>query len=605
MTNIWSKAEAKLGAEGAAAMRKLYDFYGKDVFGWLADLYDRESGMYYYANSARDNEGFLPDIESTAQTHGILLHAGMFRQFSPAWTGLTEEMRSRTLASVQSMQDRHDGYFYHPQWGSGIGAARRGRDLNQALYLIETMGGKPLYPTALERLEANASAGTAVTAGMPAHLASEEAMLAYMENLNVNRNSYSTGHNLSSQANQIKAAGLADFVLDYLTAHQNSATGLWEEEANYQTLSGVIKIGALYGALGRAIPHGYEIVDSAIDVILSREDTAHICLVFNPLGGLGTALRSIADSNAAARDAGQPEPYDLEAIRAKIIARLPEIVDATIEKLTKYHHPDGSFSYQAHRSSPYTQGTYVSLGLDEGDVNATAVGMHYILNAMWGWFGMTQLQVPMCDEADYAAFMERIRTKPPVKKIPRDGVERINYSVGSIGFRQRGRGNWHMDIQMDPAGGADKALRCCAGAEGDSMISYQCRDPFHPIPAVRSTEWEIDLYVHTASEGVFARIGVDDTDLANAPLLLERQGSTVVIRTADGGQPCASFSVDTWISLRLAAGNGAVSLSADGKPAAEGIPAQIPAEDSRLMLVIPDGAEADFFINNLWGRQNF
>ena len=249
MTDTWNKAEEKLGAEGAAAMRRLYDFYGKDVFGWLADLYDRESGMYYYANSARDNEGFLPDIESTAQTHGILLHAGMFRQFSPAWDGLTAEMRSRTLASVQSMQDRHDGYFYHPQWGSGIGAARRGRDLNQALYLIETMCGKPLYPTALERLEANAAAGSAVTVGMPAHLASRDAMLAYMEKLDVKHNSYSTGHNLSSQANQIKAAGLADFVLDYLTARQDPATGLWEEEASYQTLSGVIKIGALYGAL--------------------------------------------------------------------------------------------------------------------------------------------------------------------------------------------------------------------------------------------------------------------------------------------------------------------------------------------------------------------
>lgn len=605
MTDMWMKAKEILGADGAEAMRKLYAFYGRDVYDWLADLYDRESGMYYYANSARDNEGFLPDIESTAQTHGILLHTGLFRGFSSPWKdGLTEEMRARTLASVQAMQDRHDGYFYHPQWGREIGTARRGRDLNQALYLIETMGGTPLYPTALQRLESNTAAGASVTEGMPAHLASRDAMLAYLENLHVGRNSYSTGHNLSSQANQIKAAGLADFVLDYLTARQNPATGLWEEEANYQTLSGVIKIGALYGALGRAIPHGYEIVDSAIDVILSRRDTEQICLVFNPLGGLGTALRSIAASNTAAAEAGLPAPYDMAAVREKIVSRLPEIVDATIAKLSKYHHPDGSFSYQAHRSSPYTQGTYVSLGEDEGDVNSTAVGIHYSLNAIWGWFGVPMMQMPLCGSGEHASYMKRISGGSSVKKILRDGIERLDYTVGSVGSRQSGKGNWYMNIQDKPDGSDGKALRCVSAAGGEATLRYRCADPFHPIPAVRRTDWEIDLYVGTTSDGDFASIAFADRE-SDAALILAREGEEVLFRCGDTGAICLRARAGTWLSLHMAAASEGITLSVNGISAPVRITAPVSAEDSRLTLCVPAEAETEIFINNLWGQQHF
>jgi len=556
-------------------MRRLYDYYGTDVFSWLASLYDRDSGMFYYADSARDNEGFLPDVESTAQALNILSNTGVINHLGRVWkNALSEEMCARLLASVQALQSPVDGYFYHPQWGSEIGAARRGRDYSQATELISRMEGRPLYPTALERLESNAAAGAPADSAMPAHLASREAMLAYLEKLDVNHNSYSTGHILSSQASQIKAAGLADFVLDYLAAHQNPQTGLWEEEANYQTLSGVIKIGSLHSALGKAIRHGYEIVDSAIDVILSDADTLHICLVYNPLGGLTTALRSIAQSNTAAKEAGEPEPYDMDAIREKIIARLPEIVDATIAKLEKYHHPDGSFSYFAHRSAPYTQGTYVSLGLNEGDVNGTAVGIHYILNAMWGWFGVSPAQVPPAPAGTWEAMLAQMSAAAPAKKIPRRGIERLDFGIsGCIGNRLRTDGNWHFGIQDAPGGGG-RALRCISAAGGAGTIRYRCNDPFHPLPAVRRVEWEMELLVREADEGVFGTLCIG----AEPPLTLERRGGEIRLGGALYGR------VGEWMHLRFSAA---------------------PAEDGRLTLRIPAEAAADLYVNRLWGREAF
>ena len=40
---------------------------GEVLCEWLANLYDSEQGGFYYSASARDYEGFLPDIESTKQ----------------------------------------------------------------------------------------------------------------------------------------------------------------------------------------------------------------------------------------------------------------------------------------------------------------------------------------------------------------------------------------------------------------------------------------------------------------------------------------------------------------------------------------------------------
>ena len=48
------------------------DFYAnffdpEKLIRWWAGLYDPEIGGFYYSNSARDNAGFLPDMESTYQ----------------------------------------------------------------------------------------------------------------------------------------------------------------------------------------------------------------------------------------------------------------------------------------------------------------------------------------------------------------------------------------------------------------------------------------------------------------------------------------------------------------------------------------------------------
>ena len=83
-------------------MRRLYDYYGTDVFSWLASLYDRDSGMFYYADSARDNEGFLPDVESTAQALNLLSGIGAINHLGRVWKNALSEGISRSNVTVRS-----------------------------------------------------------------------------------------------------------------------------------------------------------------------------------------------------------------------------------------------------------------------------------------------------------------------------------------------------------------------------------------------------------------------------------------------------------------------------------------------------------------------
>ena len=56
------KIDTGLGREIDAALEELYALYDRKVIDWFAGLWDGEIGGFYYSVSARDHEGFLPDI---------------------------------------------------------------------------------------------------------------------------------------------------------------------------------------------------------------------------------------------------------------------------------------------------------------------------------------------------------------------------------------------------------------------------------------------------------------------------------------------------------------------------------------------------------------
>ncbi len=469
----FDKAYAVMGKDAADALVRLYDYYGDETCEWLAGLYDSEIGAFYYSASARDNYPFLPDVESTAQALGFFKFSGimgsgtsveLFKQFP-------DDIREGFYNFALSLR-ADDGYFYHPQWGTNIGSSRKGRDYDQANSLL-TWFADVSATSAASRVVSSQIVATATPSlpeWMTAFTTGDTTKTdEYLDNLKVHQDSHSAGHTLSSQTSQIKMVpGLYDYICDYLDAKQEEIqaqlreegkpeNGLWELEANYRSLSGLIKIGSFYGS--RQINYSDKMLDGAISVILSDKtseaELSQIVYIFNPWGGLSVCVSNQLSANKAARDAGLPEPNDMSATYQKIYDAFPEMIDVTIQKLNLFRQEQGSYSYYQSGSAPTTQGVYVSLGVPEGDVNGTICAIDYTLDAIFGSIGISTIPLNRTTQfAEVLAIMTdggAIVKNPVAEKTEHTfDDENISYLIDVSGVTS--------EIKTDPDNGENTAL---------------------------------------------------------------------------------------------------------------------------------------------------
>ena len=307
----WIALEATADASVVAAIRTLYNYFdGTKMVGWMANLFDPEIGGFYYSNSARDNTGFLPDIESTSQILGTLVSMGAISNRN---TGIPNEIKAKIVAFAQSLQSPDDGYFYHPQWPQGrenLNTDRYGRDLGNSTntitgFSVDTDGDGeaekqyPLYcaPNGVkcaihtgtnEKCSFPKSAsyysdkfGSSVTTTLTSNVTSATAKLlaesvvhatvsshpdyssrtafanwleAYNERILENSGN---AHNLSALLSEITQKGYSDIVLAHLDKYleisfneqlkyTNEPTGLWQSEINYRIVWSLLKYATFY-----------------------------------------------------------------------------------------------------------------------------------------------------------------------------------------------------------------------------------------------------------------------------------------------------------------------------------------------------------------------
>ena len=132
MEKYYESYENFFGKEAAQEMVKLYSIFGVDTLEWAARLFDYEIGGFYYSNSAKATDGYLPDVESTCQALGCLEAVSDVAPFG-GMPGLLSEKTKKLMADFVCSLEDEDGYFYHPQWGKAISTSRRGRDVNWAI----------------------------------------------------------------------------------------------------------------------------------------------------------------------------------------------------------------------------------------------------------------------------------------------------------------------------------------------------------------------------------------------------------------------------------------------------------------------------------------
>ena len=520
----FAKLEGEIGAEITNEIRKLFALYSDDIYVWLANLYDPEIGGFYYSNSGRDNMGYLPDIESTVQALSHLTTGGMFAERGGSYaTALPEEIKGQLLNFAIGLQSPVDGFFYHPQWGENIIAARRGRDLGWATQLIEALGGKPLYNTpggvkgslgapsgaeAVSNLTGRLSESSVtsvskvvpVSSTLPAYLQSLEAWAIYIDSLNLPNDSYVAGNTLAAQHNEIKAAGqeYIDYLIDYLNATQIPDLGLWEEikpgkdtdcdpndRLNYANVNGLMKIASVYNYCNVPVPNLENALRSCIKVALypNDEGDAHVCCTYNPWVIMSIVLNGAEKSEGVERK---------EELRAIILESAPELIAATVDKLIPHVRQDGCFSYFEKTLSHASQKALVACATTvESDVNATCICSTGIMSNMCSALGIEK--IPLYYDPDCEYFLTIMNNLGAIEKNPAEPVETVTFD--SVDADKSNGVIEEPDLSMTVKV-PDKTL---SGAKYKYAAADIVDDPF---PAKKSDKaLKINNYVYKKSDG--------------------------------------------------------------------------------------------------------
>lgn len=393
-------AKDVIGEKGAEALKYLYDMFDERIYLWLADLWEPEIGAFYFSNSGRDTDGFLPDIESTVQALRYIDGSGLNAY---KYEKMDEKIKQPVVRFARSLQDP-DGYFYHPQWGKDIVVSRRGRDLGWATGIIKDYGGTTIYPTPLDKNDDGEK-----SALLPDHLQSVDNFKKYLSELDIRHRSYWVGNLIQAQINQIISAGteFVDTLEAWYVENQNLENGTWNDVIDYHATNGLMKVCLAYSAISRPIPNAALAMDAAIAVILSDIADSQITSFYNPWITMGLIIRNLTKF-------GNPELAAEQ--RRKVLDNAPMMIVRTADKIKPFAREDGSYSYGPKGSCPTSQAAPVSHALiPEGDVNGNGLATTGVTRNICSVLGITEIK--FFTEDDGKLFYELIDKSYPSKKI--------------------------------------------------------------------------------------------------------------------------------------------------------------------------------------------
>ena len=411
----WNALYAKIKERGAGnsglfeAIEDYYTLYEDRLLVWLAGLYDKKSGGFYYSNSAKNNEkiefrgkeyALLPDIESTHQAMGLLISSGVFENHA----ALPEKMKEGIQRFATSLLDKENGFFYHPQWGKELTDSlepRRGRDLTWGLLISHNLDFKYPYPTARERIAKADKSEKNENNVVPDYLKSESAFRKYLEAFDWEKNSYYAGNALASQAPMIIAAGLGETAVDFLNSIQDKESGLWGEQRGYMAINSYLKISALYDSIKTTILGAERAAISVLDCATTDEEVDTVCFQYNVWYSLCNISRNLISYG------GEKGKKNAEELSSLILKNSTRAVVSSKEKVNKFKKTDASFSYMQRRTSPGSQGMPVAFdNTNEGDVNASIICTGGICENIFNAFSLPM--PPLFSEQAKQVFLDNL-----------------------------------------------------------------------------------------------------------------------------------------------------------------------------------------------------
>lgn len=465
----WNGVEEVLGSEATIALKKYYSLFDEDLYYWIADLYDPDIGGFYYSNSARNSEGFLPDIESTAQALAFLSRTMPEKNWMDI---LPDEMLEKILNFTKGLQSSSDGYFYHPQWdGMTYTTSRLGRDVDWATGILEqyynryksiyekqglskeeiedklkeympywnapngtkgSLGAPGVVATSLTGKLSSSSAVVAASCVMAvssqkwiAQLQTIESWTSYLYSRDLSSNSYSIGNDLSSLISQIEArdiaaknngepAGYVEITKNYLNEGADRfKNGVWESQVTYQSLNGLMKISRLYDHFKWRLPYPDESLMAAITMTLKTDADAngkeaiHATDVYNTW----VAIENVVDTERKVISDKDERAQRIAELQDIIKENAAKMINTTVQKIARFAKFGGSYGYTWDFSPQNSQGMPAALANTvEGDVNGTGLCCTYLLGDMAAALGIYDILPSLYGKADSKNFQEYIRS---------------------------------------------------------------------------------------------------------------------------------------------------------------------------------------------------
>lgn len=443
----WQRVERELGGDERArdiveAFKELYTMYTDDLVEWYANLYDPNLGGYYCTTSGKENEGFLPDIESTVMALRFLENCGMLDHLGKDYRrAISDEMKEKLIRFAKRMQEPN-GYFYNfLKTREQIDAAipKRGRDLGWCTGILRELGSAPTYDTpngykgdGIDYLGNRVVSTEAVSAAeekpaaavnYPEYLENKETLLEYLNtSVDIVNKSYQAGNLLNATYSQYKARdkamgwegtsdSLCDTIINWLNERIDPVTGYWSPLPTFAGTNGYFKTIVLYNAWGYPYPEPEKAADSVLAGILGDEpSTGNICEVYNLWSALISTKANVINCHPA-----ETRDLILAKINDAMMNKGAAAIRNTYKKQSAYQMPDGAYAHNVNYCLTGHQGGIpVGLGLQEGDVDAIGKATNGIIGAMFDAYEIKK--VPIYHEREWKIYKSILDNAKPVYK---------------------------------------------------------------------------------------------------------------------------------------------------------------------------------------------
>ncbi len=591
-----SQIAAKIdgGTDDAAAivtqLKNLREVFNKDysIIKWLANLYDPECGGFYYSNSARNNKGYLPDLESTSQALG-LVEAILTGYGGTVVDYFGGELAESFVTFVNNMQDPN-GYFYHPQWTRELvdkNIEKRSRDVLNALSILEFFGASPIYDTPNGvKGDGGVSAVSALTLPMrrisvkavsvilsdasdeiyiPPHMRNEDSFRDYLAGLDIGSNAKEVCETLYSELPLYKAVDellsergekyrLCDLLVSHLERAQNSYTGLWSRSntPTYDDIGVLYSVIKLYDGLGRSMPRYGILINTIYKSVKFNTEVEKI----TDISGTWTSFAALVNNimsygNDATRQ-------DASGYLRSIYNHFDILLKAAGEKLMLFIKADGSFSGTPESSVSELLGMPMAVpGMDEGDMNATLLA---VKNTWLAVFGVLDIgSVPIFNTADRMMLQKTLLDmgviiKNEIKKTPAIDFEADQ--IGSdAGVRHTSGSSYSKAEVVEGPSDKGHVLRLYSAEE--SGLDQFFFDVTAQLKSAGCYAYELDMCVlPDTSEGSFVNMYIfQDTYM----IALNREGDKIRFLEESSRSSAYSYTQDLgiradvgeWFNLRV------------------------------------------------------